>query len=797
MEDLRMAHTSNPVKQGNDMGILQHILILLVILGFSGLLFGGFLVFKSQAPVPKQVLSPAGEKLATYDTIKGGQAVYMKYGLMNYGSVLGHGAYLGPDFTAQSLHLVTGHMRDYYAEQRFGQAYDQLLQSDQFAIAEQVKKELKTNAYDAGSGTLTLTAGQAYAHLKVRDFYADFFKKGVPEWALAPETISEKHMPATGRAYVAEGDQHRQIADFFLWTAWLSTVNRPGMNHSYTNNWPFDVDAGNTVTYASIAWSAISVALLMLMLAFILYIYYRHKFQMEDAYEEGRFPKFNVNEAPLTNSQRGVAKYFAVAVLLFLAQAVLGGLLAHYYTTGNDFYGIDIGKILPFNVARSWHLQLGIFWIATAWMAAGMFVAPIVSGREPKFQKWLVTILFAAVVIVAVGSLLGEWAGVKGYLGNLWFALGQQGWEYLELGRVWQTLLFAGLGIWLFIVVRGMRDGLKRERNKGGLVHMLLYSAVAIPFFYSFGFLFNPSSHLTMSDYWRWWVIHLWVEGMFEVFAVVVIAFLLVHLGLVTRRSATRAIYFMLALLLGSGIIGTGHHYYWIGASEAWIGLGAVFSALEVIPLSLLIIEAWEHYRQLKAGGVDLPYKATFWFLMATAFWNLFGAGVLGFLINLPVVSYFQHGSFLTATHGHGALMGVYGMLALALITFSLRGIVKPEAWKEKWLKIGFWGLNIGLMGMILITLAPVGFMQLKESFTDGFWAARSLEFYRQATVHRLLWLRIIPDSIFIVFGVLPVAAAIIWAYLNQRPANVADGDDFESGTQLGTEMELPEPVAE
>ncbi|MHB9027053.1 MAG: nitric-oxide reductase large subunit [Armatimonadota bacterium] len=753
----------------HELGIMRHVLVIVLLLGFSGLLFGGFLAFKSAAPVPKRVLSPAGEELATYASIKGGQAVHMKYGLMDYGSVLGHGAYLGPDFTALSLHLLVTNMRDYYAQQKHGSAYDMLAQGAQYEIAERVKTELKLNQYDAESGILALSAGQAYAYKQVRTHYRDFFRNGLPRWALTANIISDSHLPGDNRAYVAQGDQLTQIADFYLWTAWLSTANRPGLTHSYTNNWPYDADAGNNATFASVSWSAISVALLMFFLAIVLYIYNRYKLRMDDAYPEGEFPVTSADAMPLTASQRGTAKYFVIAILLFLVQAVLGGLLAHSYTTGNDFYGFDIGKILPFNIARSWHLQLAIFWIATSWMAMGLFVAPLVSGREPKWQHVLVTILFTAVVIVAVGSLIGEWAGVKGLLGNYWFAFGQQGWEYLELGRVWQILLMAGLLIWLFIVFRGMRDGLRQEKDRGGLVHMLLYSAVAIPFFFGFGFFFDPSTHLTMSDYWRWWVIHLWVEGMFEVFAVVVIAFLLVRLGLVTRRSALRAIYFMLILLLGSGIIGTGHHYYWIGAPEMWISLGAVFSALEVIPLALLLIEAWEHYRVIQAGGIDYPYKATFWFLIATAFWNLFGAGVLGFLINLPIVSYFQHGSYLTSTHGHGALMGVYGMLALALMFFCLRNVASRKGWKESWIKVGFWGLNIGLMGMILITLMPIGFLQLQESFQQGFWAARSLEFYQKPAVHFLLWLRIIPDSIFIVVGVVPLVGAVLWAYLYPR----------------------------
>jgi nitric oxide reductase subunit B len=472
---------------------------------------------------------------------------------------------------------------------------------------------------------------------------------------------------------------------------------------------------------------------------------------------------------PLTPSQKATGKYFVVAILLFLVQALLGGKMAHDYADGASFFGFAISEILPFNIARTWHLQLAIFWIATAWLGMGIFIAPLVSGHEPKGQRALVNILFAALVLVVVGSLAGEYMSVMGMLGESWWWLGTQGWEYMELGRFWMYLLIAGMGIWLFIVYRGLRRALQAEKDKGGLTHLLLYSAAAIPIFYCFAIGVDRNSHITMADYWRWWLIHLWVEGMFEVFAVVVIGFLMVRLGLLTAYSTMRALYFQLIILLGSGIIGTGHHYYWIGAPEAWIALGSVFSALEVIPLSLLMVEAYGQYKVIREGGIEFPYAAAFWFLVATAFWNLFGAGVLGFLINLPFVSYFQHGSFLTAAHGHGALMGVYGMLAIALALFSLRNMVQPEHWKEKWIMTGFWGLNIGLMGMIVVTLFPVGVMQALESFNNGFWSARSLEFYRQPIVNKLLWLRILPDSVFLLVGIVPLAAASVWGLLHLR----------------------------
>ena len=376
-------------------------------------------------------------------------------------------------------------------------------------------------------------------------------------------------------------------------------------------------------------------------------------------------------------------------------------------------------------------------------------------------------------VVVALGSLAGEWLGVKGYLGSWWWVLGHTGWELIELGLLWKALLAVGFALWMFIVGRAVIGSLRTERkhHQVGLVSLFLLAAVAIPAMFAASFLITPGTHLTMADYWRWWVIHLWVEGMFEVFAVVVLGILLVNMGLVTASSTARAIKFQLAVLLGSGVIGIGHHYYWIGGGDLWMALGSVFSALEVIPLSLLAIEAAEQWIVMKRGGVDFPYRHVFQLLMAVAFWNLVGAGMLGFLINLPSVSYVEHGSFLTANHGHAALMGVFGMLAISLALYCLRNVVTERGWAGKLFSVSFWGLNIGLAGMCAITLMPVGIMQMQHAAQFGFWSARSLAFYHQAPVQTLLWLRIVPDVTFIALGVVPLLIGLLKGFRHLRPA--------------------------
>ena len=734
-------------------GLWKHGLLLTLLFGFTVMIVGGVMMYRSRAPIPDRVVGPDGATLFTAADIQNGQDLFRKRGLMDYGTVLGHGAYLGPDYTAEALHWTVEAMRPAgYAGFSVGQ---------KAAADAEIAAEIRVNRYDGG--TLRFTAGQVAGWNAIVERYNKLFVEGqlqraLPKGALLP--------PSEGGGDPAqELAASKQLASFITWTAWLSVAKRPEAAHSYTNNWPYDKAAGNTATAGAMMWSAASVAGLIFFLALILYFQHRYRLTAEDVPVAARQWEFPA----LTPSQHATAKYFVVALALFLVQCLLGGKMAHDYVDGASFFGFPLSQYLPFNIARTWHLQLAIFWIATAWLGMGIFIAPLVSGKEPRGQRALVNILFGALVLVVVGSLTGEYLSIKGLLGKAWWWLGTQGWEYLELGRLWMLLLIAGMGIWLFIVARGLRAALKAESDRGGLTHLLLYSATAIPVFYCFALFVNRDSHITMADYWRWWLIHLWVEGMFEVFAVVVIGFLMVKLRLVTAQSTLRATYFQLIILLGSGIIGTGHHYYWIGAPEAWMALGAIFSALEVVPLSLLMVEAYGQYKVIREGGVEFPYKASFWFLVATAFWNLFGAGVLGFLINLPFVSYFQHGSFLTAAHGHGALMGVYGMLAIALALFSLRNIVRPEAWKEKWLMLSFWGLNIGLMGMIMLSLVPVGVLQAIESFNNGFWSARSLDFYQRPVIQTLLWMRIAPDTVFIAAGVLPLVAAAVWGLFHLR----------------------------
>ena len=254
---------------------------------------------------------------------------------------------------------------------------------------------------------------------------------------------------------------------------------------------------------------------------------------------------------------------------LILVQILVGVVAAHYGVEGNGFWGINISGWLPYTVARTWHVQIGIFWIATAWLAAGLFIGPLVSGQEPKYQALGVHVLFSALLVIVAGSLTGEWLSVKNKLSdNTSFLWGHQGYEYVDLGRGWQILLFIGLLIWLTLVVRAIWPALKTAGESKQLIWLFLMSGAAIGLFYGAGLTWGQHTHLSIVEYWRWWVVHLWVEGFFEVFATTVIAFFFTRLGLIRPKFAAETSLLSATIFLAGGIIGTCHHLYFSGTPK-------------------------------------------------------------------------------------------------------------------------------------------------------------------------------------------------------------------------------------
>lgn len=740
----------------------RHGTILVMIFGFSVLGIVTALTYTNAPPIPSRVTAPSGQLLFTGEDVERGQEVFLKHALMEHGTLWGHGAYLGPDYTAEYLHREVQIARAALASERFGKPFGKLSEAEQGLVGNSVRAELKENRYDPSSGTLTLSSGETAATRALEVYWADYFSRADTAPGLAPKSIDDPN-------------EIRLLNAFFTWATWATVTNRPGHDYTYTNNWPYDPDAGNRPSTEAYVWSGLSLVALLVGLGFVLLIFGKYHFLGWEG-EENDAPPFLAAEVAkaLTPSQRATGKFFAVVALLFFLQAVVGGALAHYRVEPFSFYGFDaIVRVLPYNLLRTYHLQLAIFWIATAWVAGGLFLSPWVGDGEPRNQRLGVDILFWALVLVVGGSLVGEFLGMTGRLGNVWFWFGHQGSEYLDLGRVWQFLLAIGLVFWLFLMFRALHPAIRKE-GRGDVSALFLYGAAAIPIFYLPAMFYGPRTNFAIIDNWRFWIIHLWVEGFFELFATVLVAIMFLHIGLITRRTATRLVYLDAILFLGGGIIGTGHHWYFTGQGTLNMGLAACFSALEVVPLTLLTLDASGFIRLRKraasndASDMASKQRWAIYFFIAVGVWNFVGAGIFGFLINTPIVSYFEVGTVLTANHAHAAMFGVFGMLSLGVLVFCLRAMQSDAAWLRtaRYVRIGFFGLNAGLALMVLLDLFPAGVLQLWDSISNGYWHARRLEYATQGLFHTLEWVRIAGDSVFIVLGMLPIVVATLRSYL-------------------------------
>jgi len=715
---------------------------LVMAISFAILGGVGYNAISNGPPIPAQVVSTDGRVLFTADDIQTGQNVWQSIGGQEIGTVWGHGAYVAPDWTADYLHRECVFVLDRWARAEGATSYTTLSSERQAALQDRLKNLVRKNTYSSADGRITIDPVLFDAYRQLADYYFDVFHRGRSEYAIQADAINDRA-------------RSEQMTAFFWWTAWAASTNRPGQVVTYTQNWPHEELIGNHPTGSALVWSVISFVLLLAGVGGM--VWWAGSNRGEASREPAAMPKtdplLGFNPTP---SQKATVKYFFVVAALWVVQVVLGAISAHYGVEGSGFYGIPLAKWLPYVVTRTWHLQIGLFWIATSWLATGLYIAPAVSDREPKYQRLGVNILFVALVAVVVGSLAGEWASIQHKIGNLnvswWF--GTQGYEYVDLGRFWAILLFGGLSFWLWLMYRGLAPALRKRDESRSLLLLFLVASIAIPLFYGAGLMFGHRSNLVTAEYWRWWVVHLWVEGFFEVFATVVIAFLFTRLKLLSLKTATGSVLFSTVIFLSGGIIGTLHHLYFSGTPNAVLALGAVFSALEVVPLVLVGFEAWENIRLVhgnERARWTTAYKWPIYFFVAVAFWNFVGAGLFGFFINPPIALYYMQGLNTTPVHGHTALFGVYGMLGLGLMLFCLRALRPGRAWKDKPVAIAFWCINVGLMAMVLFSLLPVGLMQAWASVQVGTWYARSAEFLQTPTMNTLRWMRMFGDTFFAV----------------------------------------------
>jgi nitric oxide reductase subunit B len=725
--------------------LLKWILLAVAIATFSILGWTTSLTYRAAPPFPDRFVSADGTLLMSAASIQAGKAGFQKADLMDYGSLYGMGSYFGEDYTAANLVRLATLTEANIANAKYAKPLAGLPAEEQASVKAAMQIELQgidltqqvATVPDAVAAAITSLRGEIAQALLRHDF-----AKG---WT---------------QAYSLDEQSAAETADFLIYSSLTTVARRPGTTSSWTQNWPFEPLVGNTPTTSTFRWTWISFCFTFFAFGAVLFIYERYLNGPDQAPMDPVLAKF----APLTASQRRVGNYFLVVAAVLLLQILVGSIMAHYYSDRTSFYGIEVGRFLPFNFLRDVHIQTPIVWIGLSWIGAGLFLAPAISGSEPRGQAFLVDVLFWVTLLIVVGALAGNYFGIMGYIHGGWFWFGNQGLSYIQLGRAWQIGFFAGLLIWSLLVFRALwPTGAKlaaatREFWSGRirLEHLLWASTANIALLYIFGMipLAGIGKSFTISDFWRWWVVHLWVEQSFEFFAAAISAFLLMAVGLVSRRLAERSVYLELILIFLGGVLGTGHHLYWAGGPGMWVPLGTMFSFIEVLPLVLLILEAIQNRRMIKVEA-SFKYGLAYTYIIGAAFWNFVGAGVFGGgTLNAPLVNYYEHGTFLTLNHAHTALFGAFGLLGIGLIYFCLRYAAADEyPFSERFGHWAFWLYNGGLVLWILFNFFPIGWPQLDAVYEHGLAYARSGVFYDTTLFWQ--WMRLPGDVVFAVGALL------------------------------------------
>lgn len=735
-------------------------LTVIFIVSAAGVITIGVHTYTEAPPIPTYVTAK-GEIVFTKEDVLAGQVVFQKYALMEYGTMFGDGAYRGPDFTAEALHELGKNMVIFYQETIGTKDKSPFVKQ---GISAQVKAEIKNNRYNEKENRVLLTDAQKYAANRLTEFYIQKFTN---------PTFPGGFKPAT---YLTNKQEIKSLSAFFFWGAWVCGAERPGEKFSYTHNWPYDPDSGNTPSPAIILWSIIGSLGLIFGLGLVLYYHGKLENLNDGAFTNKAEPfmtKFEVDRFKPNFIQKSTYKFFYVAILLFALQVLAGILTVHDFVGFVNYFGFNISEILPITVTRSWHVQLSLLWISACWIGASFFMMSLVSTAQPKNQVKGINLVFWLTVLLTLGAFAGIFLGPTLRIEN-WYWFGNQGWEYVELGKAWQVVLGVVFVIWAIIIYRGVKPVMKLSQP-WALPNWLVYATFSIIILLVSGFIATPKTNFVIADFWRWMVVHMWAEAFFEVFTTVLIGYFMVLMGLISRQAAIRVIYLATLLFLGSGLLGISHNFYWNAKPVGTMALGAVFSTLQVIPLILLTLEAWRFSKlpgllEKGKGSINstknqFGFSEVFLFLLGVNFWNFFGAGVLGFIINLPIANYYEHGTYLTINHGHAALMGVYGNLAVSAILFCCRLLFKAEFWNPRLIKTVFWSINIGLLLKVFLDLFPVGIWQFKTVAEKGLWFARSHEFTESVRFQTFTWMRIIGGALFTLGGVAP----LVWFIASRR----------------------------
>ncbi len=447
---------------------------------------------------------------------------------------------------------------------------------------------------------------------------------------------------------------------------------------------------------------------------------------------------------------QGVAKlYFLAAMGLFIAQILFGLILGLQYVLGDFLF-----PAIPFNVARMVHTNLLIVWLLFGFMGASYYLVPEEAGRElysPKLAVIMFWVFLIAGALTIVGYLAVPYATLAKITGN--GLLPTMGREFLEQPGITKVGIVIVALAFLFNIGMTVLTG-----RKTVVTIVLLTGLVGLALLFLFSF-YNPDNLVKDKFYW-WWVVHLWVEGVWELILASILAFVLIKTTGVDREVIEKWLYVIIAMTLITGIIGTGHHYYWIGTPAYWQWWGSIFSALEPIPFFVMVLFAFNAINQRKR---EHPNKATVLWAMGTAVMAFLGGGVWGFLHTLAPVNYYTHGTQITAAHGHLAFFGAYAMVVMTIISYSAPLMNGMEAKNNRMQVLEMWSFWLMTVSMVFITLFLTG-AGILQTYLQRYTDTPLPFMVVQDKIALFYWMRLVSGVIFLIGAIL-----FVLSFLPQR----------------------------
>jgi len=725
-------------------------------------------LWKETPPIPKEVSSKDWELLYTYNDVAQWKAYFQEFDLTDWWSMLGMWAYLWPDFSTDFFHNRATSLYDLYWQENFNKtllmeipeqkhiwvnisfdAQKHLNDIEKWAVKEMVKADFRNTILSKEKTIYSKYSAIAYKNnvdyltnmlinWDPSRWYTAWFIK---DWQV--KTWDWNTLTAT------KEEKIRQIAAFIDWSQLV--LSSPRINketwlvqedyRTWSNNWPNEPLVDQNLSWINHVVSLWEFLLLWPFSILVVYLGFTYFFREEDKKDLQKPLKIK----ELFKSQKNLLIWVPVIALLIVVQMTLWGYLAHIYAEPSlDF--IFPQEILPFNALRSIHTQLAILWIAWGWLVWGMMIAPWVAWKDHKYP-WLVNILFIAILVLVVGSVAWLYMWATGMLPESWFWLGNEWRELVNLWRLWDFVLVWWLVFWFLLIV----SLLKKATIDNPFASVIIWSSFAIAWLYVAWMVpfHQIMPNFTVDDFYRWWVIHLWVELTFELFAVWVIAFFTVALWLVSQRSALRLMVFELLLVMLSWTLWVWHHYWWQGLDQHWIAIGWIFSAMEPVPLVLLIVEAWNNYREKTYWKEWFEWGTVFMWISWSAVLNFVWAWFLGMVINTPTINYYTHGTYLIMPHWHVALLWAFGYIAIAFLYLVVRSytLSKGLEWKTRLSNIWFWMLTLWVVLFALPTMI-IWFHQWEVAYNMWYYFTRLHETLTPMT--SWMWFRIIPDTMMI-----------------------------------------------